>query len=617
MVGLAGIVTTQNKHIDVEKLLPGMCNSIKHREGQKIELHFNNGIGLGRVHLGKFNPEPQPIFNEDKTKCIMMDGEIYDYQNIKNQLIIKGHKFSEDNEPELILHLYEEYGNNFVNKLNGCFSLVIWDEKLQTLLIANDRYGLRPVYYTDQNGYLLFGSEVKALLQDKTFKRTVDDRSVSEFFFFGYILGNKTFFKGIELLPPGSLMMYARGQVRVERYWDFNFNPEDEYHTEEYYIEILSELISKAVKRRMKGNHRIGVPLSGGLDSRTIVASIDKEHYPIHTFTYGKQKCNDMRFAQMIANKLGTTHHYFEFKPEDIAPYIEEVVYTTDGMMNIINLPRMQTNEEITEFMDVMLHGWIGDSLIGSRNLIKDIPDDADNFQVFRDYAEIKLPIDFFKDLFNDSYFPLFEENLSSSKEYILKMGEKVKSMSNRSLFFNLKERQHRLIKGGFVFIRNFVEFRNPFSDYDYVDFCLKIPPKFKLNNKQLYRKMVLTMFPHLRDVPYQKTGLPLYMSKFQIRLMLSPRTIFNKITENIFRFRLFFNDVELADFDKWMRENKKLKEYIKNILLDQRTLKRPYFNEKYIKHIFDSHMSGKKDYSKLIGLLITFELWNRQFMDK
>jgi len=243
MPGLVGIVATQTVNDNTEKLLSKMCQAVRHEEWYKTDTYVNKTVGLGRVHLGIFNPEPQPIFNEDKTMCILMEGEIYDYQNMKEELVSKGHNFSVDNDPEFILRLYEEYGADFVHKLNGSFTLVIWNENSQELLIINDRYGLRPLYFTERNGYLLIGSEVKAILQDETFKRIVDDRSVADFFSFGYILGNKTFFHGIELLPPASILTHNNGQMSIDNYWNFNYNEEYEDHPEEYYVEKLSKLI--------------------------------------------------------------------------------------------------------------------------------------------------------------------------------------------------------------------------------------------------------------------------------------------------------------------------------------------------------------------------------------
>jgi len=186
MPGLIGIISTQKENDNIENLLSKICvKSIKHEEWHKIDSHTSKSAGLGRVHPGIFNPEPQPIFNKDKTVCLLMDGEIYDYEYLKQELIHKGHGFSIGNDPEFILHLYEEYGKGFVHKLNGSFTVIIWDEKSKKLVIANDRYGIRPLYYSEHNGSLLFGSEVKAILEDETFKRIIDDRSVADFFLLG------------------------------------------------------------------------------------------------------------------------------------------------------------------------------------------------------------------------------------------------------------------------------------------------------------------------------------------------------------------------------------------------------------------------------------------------
>jgi len=614
MPGLVGIVTTQTEN--TEKLLSKMCHALRHEEWYKTDTYVNKTVGLGRVHLSIFNPEPQPIFNEDKTLCIMMDGEIYDYQDMKEDLVSKGHKFSVDNDPEFILHLYEEYGTDFVHKLNGSFTLVIWNENSHEFLIINDRYGLRPLYYTERNGYLLFGSEVKAILQDETFKRIVDDRSVADFFSFGYILGNKTFFQGIELLPPASIMTYNAGQISIEQYWDFNFNEEYEDHPEEYYIKELSKLILQAVERQMKGNYRVGVPLSGGLDSRTIVASIDKKHYPIHTFTFGKPNCDDARFAQKVANKLGTDHHFFEFKPDDLASYAEKAVYITDGLQNCIHAHRMQTYNEIRKIMDVALSGWMGDSIIGNPYITDDLDNTEDKFQLFIRTSTYYAPIDLLRNLFNDNYFPLIEKKINFSKDYILRIDENVdiKSSSTRLMYYNLKEKHRRFTLMGLVLVRNSLEVRTLFSDYDHVDFNLKIPPIFKIE-KRLYKKMILTMFPYLANTPYQKTGLPLNASQFQIKIHNKIKGVKRRINR-ITGKNIFEDTRNYADYDDWMRENKKLREYILDILLDERTLARPYFNPNCIKEILDLHMSGKKNYSELIGRLLTFELWHRQFLD-
>ncbi|MCX9083027.1 MAG: asparagine synthase-related protein [Candidatus Methanoperedens sp.] len=619
MPGLIGIISKRKENDTIENLLSKMGKSIKHEEWHKMEIHTSKSAGLGRVHPGIFNPEPQPIFNKNKTVCLLMDGEIYDYECLEQELIQKGHGFSIGNDPEIILHLYEEYGKGFVHNLNGSFTVIIWDEKSEKLIIANDRYGIRPLYYSEHNGSLLFGSEVKAILEDETFERIIDDRSVADFFSFGYILGNKTFFRGIELLPPASIMTYDSGRISIEQYWDFDFQEEPEDLPEEYYIEKSSKLVLQAVERHMKGHHRIGVPLSGGLDSRTIVASIPKKYYPVDTFTFGKKDCEDVKYAKMISDKLGLPQHFYEFKPIDLVSYAEKAVYLTDGMQNCIHAHRMQTYNEIREFMDVALMGWIGDSAMGDY-LHGDPSKARDKFELFKLIVRF-LPVDFLRDLFNENYFIVFQKNFDLSMNYILKIDEKanIRLSGNRLMYYNFKERQRRFISMGLVLARNSAEVRTPFSDYDFIDFILKIPPKFKVG-KHIYKKMILSMFPDLADCPYQATGLPLNAPAYRQKanyLNELMKKIINEYTLKIFKSKLFFEkNRNFHDYDNWIRNNDELREYITGILLEERTINRQYFNKKNIRKILDLHISGKKDYSELIGRLLTFELWNRLFID-
>jgi asparagine synthase (glutamine-hydrolysing) len=622
MPGLVGIVTTQTAN--TEKLLSKMCHAIKHEKWYKTDTYVNKTVGLGRVHLGIFNPELQPLFNEDKTVCILMDGEIYDYQKMKEDLVSKGHEFSVDNDPEFILHLYEEYGTDFVHKLNGSFTLVIWNEKSHELLIINDRYGLRPLYYTEHNGYLLFGSEVKAILRDETFKRIVDDRSVADFFSFGYILGDKTFFRGIELLPPASILTYNNtGHVSIEEYWIFNFNEENEVQTEGYYVEKFSNLLLQAVERQMDGEFRFGVPLSGGLDSRVIAASIYKKHYPLDTFTFGKPNCDDARFAQKVANKLGTQHHFFEFKLDDLAFYAEKAVYLTDGLLNCIHAHRtMQTSGEMREYIDVALSGmealWCFVFPITEMDARKDSYIQSTDDMVLFQPMFIPLSYGFRKQLFSQSYYSKIKNYPSKSIKNIRKKIPKnsMKISPFKMIeYYDLTQRQRRFAVYGPVIMRSKIEVRIPLLDNNLMDFVFTLPPELRTEDKLISVKTIVGIFPELISIPWQKTGLPITPSNLQLEIHNKIKGVKRRINR-ITGKKIFEDTKKFADYDDWMRDNKKLKEYILNILLDERALARPYFNPKSIKEILDLHMSGKENHSELIGRLLTFELWHRLFFD-
>ncbi len=343
IVGIIGGKKKQNKY-----LLYDMIHSIKHEDWYKTDKFIEEDFAVARVHLGILNPEPQPIYNEDNSLCIFMDGEIFDYNKDKEELKQKGYKFHVNNDPEFCLHLYEEYGKKFVEKLNGSFVIVIIDENNQKLLIANDRYGLRPLYYAKLNNKLLFASEVKAILQDKTFKKEINDEAIAEFFTFGHLLGNKTFFKGIIVLPPASVVTWERGRFSMEQYWKFRYDDTSRIYPENYYVEKLVKLFRQAVERRMCGNHKIGVSLSGGLDSRAVVGAINKKHDSIITITFtfpGIDKTPQI--AKQVSKKRGTTHKQFEIMQDFLVDYGEKAVYLTDGMLPLVHFHEISILNEI------------------------------------------------------------------------------------------------------------------------------------------------------------------------------------------------------------------------------------------------------------------------------
>jgi asparagine synthase (glutamine-hydrolysing) len=295
MPGLVGIVS--ENEVD-EQLLDRMVNSIKHEEFYRVDKYINLHFGIARVHLGIFNQKPQPIFNKDKSLCIFMDGKIYDYGEQQNELRNKGHKFNNENDSEFCLHSYEEHGKDFIKRLNGSFVFIICDLKSEKVIIANDRFGLRVHYYAINNGNLLFASEAKAILQDETFKKELNDVAVAEFFSFGEFWGDKTFFRGINVLTPASILTYDGRDLSIEKYWEFKCEP-DYNLSENDVVEQLVTTFKKAVKIRMEDNLRYGVSLSGGLDSRCVVAAIDEnKRKDALAYTFGPLDCDEVKIAK-------------------------------------------------------------------------------------------------------------------------------------------------------------------------------------------------------------------------------------------------------------------------------------------------------------------------------
>lgn len=623
MPGLVGIIKKHVNVLDTVKLLAKMCQIIKHEDSYKLNTFVDEKIAIGRVSLGILNPEIQPIYNEDKKLCIMMEGEIYDYMDLKKDLVSKGHTFLVNNDPEFILHLYEEYRTDFpdkIKKLNGIFIFAIYDSVRQELIICNDRYGLKPLYLCDRDNYLLFSSEIKAILQDTSFKRKINLKAMAEFFSFGYVLENKTLLEGINLLPPASILTYSSTKNEINHYWNWNQIKKIEVIGEEKIVDELGRLWLQAVERRMQGNGKIGASLSGGLDSRAIVSAIDSKYFPIHAMTFGKMNCDDYTIAKKVCDKLGIKHHFVEITADIWFSGIEKTVWATDGHFNVIHQHSWDVIDRMKEYIDINLNGYAGDLVIGGSYLT-------------HNFINIKSINEYCKSVFmkmNNDHIAATEEHNFYSEQLsdILKNSSKnslekeiehnIKTTADSDYFF-LNNRVRRFTLMGTISSETKLDNRKPFFDNDFIEFVYSLPNELRLNS-YIYTKMLLKFFPAtFKTIPWQKTGSPIgshviYKKLHHIYYGGKSRT--NKFLQKKGYPPLFKDNSYYADYDNWMRNNEELKNYIYDTILNEKSLKRGYFNPDFIRKLIDDHMSKKKNHAQIIGLLLTFELFNRMFID-
>jgi len=629
MPGVVGIFNIQEKsNINLANLISRMCKVIKHKNWFKVDQFIDESIGIGRVSLGIVNPEKQPIFNEDKSLFIVMEGEIFDYQELQDSLIEKGHIFCYNNDPEFVLHLFEEYGEKFASKLNGTFIIVIGDVKNKKLFIINDRIGTRPFYYTLNNGCLIFASEVKAILEDETFKRIVNDEAIFDFFMRGYLLGNKTLFQGIMLLPPASIMICHNNEISIEEYWELRFQEDPETFSEDYYIETLGKLFLQAIKRQMSTKHRLGVSLSGGIDSRTIVASMRRNNANLDfiTLTFGEnERCDDAKFAYAVSKRIGVKNYFFKLSPDSTVDLAENAVYLTDGMVCCSNVcVALDAYEKAKRIIKCNIDCWMAGDM-GDEFLSRVDPEffDIESDVVFRNKLFEELHRTFSKQmlqhLFKKSYY---SENIHLAKKSFLNSLKSLNDVSeNKYIYYKIRNSNRRWIFQSHEVDRMYWESRTPFCDNDLVDFLLKIPSRLRLG-AYLYQKTLKKWFPKLANVPWQRTGLLVDASALRTFLRRQSNR-FQFLFYNLLRkfskghIDLHFPSRDFYDYDKWLRSNKRLKNYFLDVLLDKRTLSRKYFNLNYIKKLIELHMSGKENYSKQLAILLTFELWHREFIDK
>jgi len=613
MPGLVGVVGDMSPEAR-DKLLRDMAQALKHEDWYQVHLCTDEGAGLGRVSLGILNPEPQPIWNEDHTLCIVMAGEVYDYESEKRRLIEQGHRFQVDNDAEFLLHLYEEHGEEFAVKLNGAFVAAIWEPRAQKLLIVNDRLGLRPIYYFEHHGFLAFASGVRALLVDPTLPRGVDPIAMAQFLTFDYVLGNRTLLGDVRLMPPASLLTFCDGSVTLRSYWVLEFSDLCQPVGEEEYLEGLVHYLQQAVARQAPRDLPAGVLLSGGLDSRAILALLQDCSVAgsLHSFTFGIPGCDDARFAQEVAALVGTQHHFYELMPSYLLDIGEEGVQLTDGLNSHAHMHTLATLRTEAEHARLIYIGFLGDALMGAhltRQMWGDYDEDAlirwlfEHTSVLFSQAEQAnlFGSDFQREL-QDAVFESFRAAVAESQATLV---------ANRQNHFDLRQRQRRFILNGHELLRSQVIVRTPFCDNDLVEFVLKVPPGLRLD-RWLLRKAFVRTFPDLAKVPYEGTGLPLVACARDSRLRIS----------NQVRWRLHAAGLEwvpvprrrpYADYNGWMRSV--LRPWIEEMLLSEHSLERGYFNPAYIRNLVTEHMAGA-NHARKLGVLLTVELWHRSFLD-
>jgi asparagine synthase (glutamine-hydrolysing) len=611
MPGLVGFAGDYSED-EARMLLKDMASALKGEDWYQLDLHHGQGFGLGRVSLGISNPEPQPIWNEDGTLAVVMEGEIFDYQNLKQHLVNRGHRFQVNNDAEFVLHLYEEFGEGFAIKLNGAFAVAIWDKAANRLLLANDRLGLHPLYYAQRNGSLMFASGVRALLADPALARHVDLMAVSQFLSFEYVLGDRTLLREVQMLPPASLLTFCNGQLTIRSYWRLQFDDTYPLRSQESYFEEFIYLMRQAVARQIRNRLPAGILLSGGLDSRMILAFLCENAGPPYTFTFGIPGCDDARLARELAAQAGTEHQFFELRPDYLLDVGEVGVELTDGLESCVHMHTLANLQAQAELVSVIYKGYMGDALMGGHldlQLWANYDEDTLSRLLF-DQACILFDQTEQSDLFTEdsrsnmasTVFETFQAALAESKATLV---------ANRQNHFDLCQRQRRFTLNGVELVRSQVVVRTPFCDKDLVEFMLTVPPFLRFDRPLMVQALATTSHD-LAKVPYEGTGLPLVACARDLRIRIDRQV----------RWRLRSAGLKsvsapsrrpYANYHDWMRTD--LRGWVQDTLLSRRALGRGYFKPDYIRTLVAEHMAGANHANKL-GVLLTLELWNREFVD-
>lgn len=498
MCGICGISW------DDQNLIRLMGRACKHRGPEQEGFYIDQNVSFccERLKIIDLSENAkQPLHNEDQTIWVILNGEIYNFKEIRNELENK-HKFYTDSDTEVILHAYEEYGDNFLSKLNGMFAFAIYDTKKKKIIVARDRMGVKPLYYHFEDEKLTFASEIKSIFQNKEIPRVINNDALCQFLVYSYTIDNQTMFKDIKELPPGHKLEYSytEKKIRIDRYWSLDFKENN--FDESKNLEILKKLLTNAIDVRQVSDAPIGALLSGGLDSSIIVGILSKlSENPVKTFTTGfGHDLDEFNEAKLVADHCGTDHKEIVLNYSDLIKTMPTIVWHMEfpfGRPSILS--NFMVSKEIKKYVTVAYTGEGSDELFGGYNRYITYANDADKVPIEQKIKSITSG--FFKD--KNTIEKFFSKNISDffdgANNPLNSFGNVVKTMDgsllNKALFFEMKTE----IPGAQTWridrtaSAHAVELREPFLDYKLVEFGLSIPSKFKINQQnELVKKYIL-----------------------------------------------------------------------------------------------------------------------------
>lgn len=632
MCGICGIVDFSGKPIQKNKIHQ-MCSAMTHRgpddEGIYIKgQEEGSSVGLGHRRLSIIDLSlagHQPMCNEDDSVWIVLNGEIYNYLELSKGLKERGHKFKSNTDTEVIIHLYEEGGEDCVKQLRGMFAFAIWDERRQTLMLARDRPGKKPLLYYHKNNLLCFSSEFSSILSSNLVDKEINLKAIHHYLTFGYIPAPLTIYKDVYKLLPAHFLVFRNEDVYTEQYWSLDYAKKIKMSEEDAANEIL-RLLKEAVKIRLHSDVPLGAFLSGGIDSSAIVGLMSElSTNRVKTFSIGFDDAayNELKHAKRVAERFDTDHHEFIVHPKalDVLPLL--VDRYGEPYADSSAIPTYYVSQQTKQFVTVALNGDGGDELFAGyeryqamllseiyrmiplvvrnkivQRIVNLLPGSVNPKnslrRIKRFVSGAELPLNqryigwvgtFDEKLKVDIYTDEFMREVSDSHPF--------KFMSNfldGSNGLDLLDRLLRadtmtylpndlLVKVDITSMANSLECRSPFLDHFLMEFTASLPAEFKLKRfikKFILKKAVKNIVP-ADNIHRKKMGLAI------------PVGI-------------------------WFRGE--LKELLGNILLSSNSLRRGYFKPDKIRDMVYYHTSGQSDFGFQLWSLLMLELWHQRFKD-
>ena len=629
MCGICGIYQwDKDRPVDQSRLIR-MAQTMRHRGPDDEGFFVDKEMGLGHRRLSIIDLSAaahQPMTNEDERLWIVLNGEIYNYLDLRQPLEKRGHRFRSCSDTEVLLHLYEDEGPDCVKKLNGMFAFAIWDRRDRTLFAARDHFGIKPFYYARSNAAFLFASEMKALLAAEEFSPELNPDGLADYLTFQLCLGPKTLFRNIDKLLPGhTLLIKPDGTLQIKKYWDLDFAI-DTYHTEEYFEHELLHLLEDAVRLQVRADVPVGAHLSGGLDSSTVAClASSRLGGRIHTFGGGFKdgpQYDEMPYARLVAQSIQAEHHEVFPDADDFVEIMPQLAYAMDEPAAGPGIfPQYYVSKLASRHVKVVLGGQGGDEIFGGytryliayleeciRGGIEGTQEDAKYVVTFESILPHLTQLQgyqstlrhFWQDGLFDApdrrYFRLIDRGQEIRRviDPALFVGRNdydpieayrdlfneghLGSYINRMTRFDLKTLLPALLQvEDRTSMAVSLESRVPLLDYRIAEFVASMPPKIKYRggrSKHIFRKVVQHLVPPEILQRKDKMGFP-------------------------------------VPLNEWYRESP-VRDFTREMLLGPRSRQRGLIQTKPMEQLLDA----ERAYGRSIWGLLSLELWMQAFLD-
>src|SRR5262245_34528038 len=626
MCGISGIYNYEHHEAVDPALLRKMTAVLVHRRPDPQGLHLAHNLRFAhrRLSIIDLPSGGQPLFNDDNSCAIVFNGEIYNYLELRDFLISRGHKFKTNGDTEVILHLYEEKGVACVNDLRGMFAFAIWDRNAQQLLLARDRFGIKPLYYYIKHGRCIFGSEIKAILQDPSVEKELDLEALTDYLSFIYIPAPKTIFKNIRKLPPGNVLIIRGNNVEFRQYWDLEFGvPTTD--SEQRLVETLYELLSDAVKAHLISDVPLGAFQSGGLDSSSIVAVMSQvTKKPIVTCSIGfrEKEYNELGYARTIANRFSTRHYEYPVEPQALDVLNNLAWHYDEPFGDSSAIPTYYVSKMARQNVTVALSGDGGD----------------ENFAGYRRYFYDRFENDLRRRIpkFLRTYLIGTIAGLYPKADWAPRVLRGKMLLTNLSsepdfAYYNSVtcfkgEEKTRLLKqdvvkalGGYDSYTVFEQYFNragtqdPLSRVQYLDLKTYLADDILTKVDRASMAVSLEVRPALLDhklvefVTAIPSHLKLNAKNGKYILKRAMESHLPSLTIN--RRKMGF----AVPLDRWFRNE--IKELVLGTLMDRHAGINTWFDPAVIKRIWDQHQAAIKDNSAKLWVLLMFEMWHKRFL--